>query len=36
MVTVDFARALELAPTADQLALKQWYGGVASRLSATA
>ena len=36
MVTVDFAKALEVAPTAEQRAIKRWYGVVSSRLSATA
>jgi glutathione S-transferase len=36
LVTVDFAKALELSVPADHTALKRWYEAVSSRPSATA
>src|SRR5882757_4505605 len=36
LVTVDFAKALELSVPADHTALKRWYESVSSRPSATA
>jgi glutathione S-transferase len=36
LVTVDFAKALELSVPADHTALKRWYGSVSSRPSAAA
>jgi len=36
LVTVDFARALELSVPADHAALKRWYEAVSKRPSATA
>jgi len=36
VVTVDFAKALELSVPADHAALKRWYETVSSRPSATA
>jgi glutathione S-transferase len=36
LVTVDFAKALELSVLADHAALKRWYDAVSGRLSAAA
>ena len=36
LVTVDFAKALDLAPAPGQLALKRWQAAVSSRASAAA
>ncbi len=36
LVTVDFAKALELSAPADHAALKRWYESVSSRPSAAA
>ena len=36
LVTVDFAKALELAPSPEHAALKRWHGAVSGRPSASA